>query len=673
MTHAVRSLKRAVLREEFVALTGDAFQALVLNQFIYWVQKVNDFDDFLREEQERNPDCNVSLRHGWIYKKAQELIEETMLQMSDITMRRIIKVLIEKGWIEERTNPDNRWNKVLQYRPDLKKIQQDLYGLGYALPGFPLLQPAQRSEAPKLQIEGSNLQNEASNLQTDRFILKDTETTSEITAKNSADMRTDVSKLMLETWNRLLCPPVPVFLTPERSERLQAVLSEHFENKAGLWEQFCREITQSSFLMGKGQRGWRVTLDWILDSRNLHKTLEGNYRDHEASPALTAPEKLSSEELKLKVTQHLESFSDPLSRLFCRALLRHLPEQKFLFWFKDAALCGWENSRLVLSFPSRAARNYVERHFSSEMGSAARRVCPDLKSLSLTVQQEVPQSSCQESSAIQTRPEMDSSPMQNSPDVSKTEMLPLREDRSWDEGDPSPTFPTCLTQEDQTPRYHPVDTRTQAQSPQTTETGEQTETPLLESSSFPMTNSPAPSKAQTLEPRYDLLPRGYDACERCPPALQTREQAAETPMMDQSSCGNSPSSQDIPTDERESVFFQNNIDLPSTPAEDRVAAIFNPCFFPEEKPATQTASSRSSQPFRPQNHDPLSALQGYFPDRNEGDASLIGGSEGHDHQHQPPTFLQSPEEENPWKQAVKGLLTSCLPSSSHTFMERNLS
>jgi DNA-binding MarR family transcriptional regulator len=406
MTPLPRSLKVAVLREEFVALTGDAFQAIVLNQFIYWVQKVADFDDFIREEQERNPDCNVSLRHGWIYKKAQELIEETMLQMSENTMRRILKTLIEKGWVEERTNPDNRWNKVLQYRPDLKKIQQDLYCLGYALPGFPLLQPA---ENPNRHFDASRRQFEASNLQTERFILKDSKITPEITAKKSADTREDFSKSMLEIWNRLLSPPVPVQMTAERSQGLTTALAEHFKNKPELWSSFCQEITQSSFLMGKGQRGWRVTLDWILDSRNLQKTLEGNYRDADASPASSVPEKLSSQELKLKIDQHLESLDHPLFRQFCRALLRYLPEQKVLFWFGDAALSGWEDSRLVLSFPSRAARDYVERHFSSEMGSAARSICPDLKTLTLMVQQGIQASSCQAPS------EMNSSPMTNSP------------------------------------------------------------------------------------------------------------------------------------------------------------------------------------------------------------------------------------------------------------------
>jgi DNA-binding MarR family transcriptional regulator len=604
MTYAARSLKRAVLREEFAALTGDAFQALVLNQFIYWVQKVNDFDDFIREEQERNPDCNVSLRHGWIYKKAQDLIEETMLQMSDITMRRIIKALVEKGWIEERTNPDNRWNKVLQYRPDLKKIQQDLYGLGYALPGFPLLQPAQRSEAPKLQ-------NEVSNLQTNRFILKDTETTSEITAKKSADTREDVSKLMLETWNSLLCPPVLVQMTTERSQRLTAILADHFENKLDCWSSFCQEITQSAFLMGKGQRGWRVTLDWLLDSRNLHKTLEGNYRDSEASPASSVPEKLSSQELKLKIDQHLESLPHALSRQFCRALLRYLPEQKVLFWFSEAALSGWEDSRLVLSFPSRATRDYVERHFSSEMGSAARSVCPHLQSLTLTIQQ-----TAQES---QVPSAMTSPLLTGNSAPSKALMLPSGDGISPDESDPSQTFPPLLKKEEQEVIPQTLETRQQAET-----------TAVLESSASPMTNSPAPSKAQLL-----------------------------------------PSRDGLSSDEHQTLASRNNTDIPVSPAEGCEPTVFNPCFFSEEQQQTPSSSlflQRSCE----QDHDLFSALHGCFSDRDDRRASLTGGSARQGNKKDPSSnFLQSCKEEDLWKKHVKTLLTPCLPSSSHPLTERS--
>ena len=141
-------LKRAVIKEEFVALTGDFKKAIILNQLIYWSERVEDFDFFIKEEKERNkkydrerdfPHHEVAdcfLAHGWIYKKAEELSEETMLGLNVNSMRDHIKYLVERGWVSERTNPAYKWDKTLQYRVNLVKIKNDLNLLGYNLEGY---------------------------------------------------------------------------------------------------------------------------------------------------------------------------------------------------------------------------------------------------------------------------------------------------------------------------------------------------------------------------------------------------------------------------------------------------------------------------------------------------------------------------------------------------------
>jgi hypothetical protein len=717
MTFVARSLKRAVLREEFVALTGDAFQAIVLNQFIYWVQKVSDFDDFIREEQARNPDCNVSLRHGWIYKKAQEMIDETMLQMSDITMRRIIKVLIEKGWIEERPNPDNRWNKVLQYRPDLKKIQHDLYSLGYALPGFPLLQPVVRSEA-------SNLQNEVSNLQKSSFILKDSETTPEITAESSADTRSDISKSMIDTWNRVLCPPVLVQLTTERSQRLQALLQEHFENKLDLWSSFCQEITRSSFLMGKGQRGWRAGLDWVLIPANFQKIREGNYRDADPSPDGSGEEKLSSEELKLKVDAHLESLEDPLSRQFCRGLLRHLRGDKFLFWFGQASWGGWDCGELVLSFPSKAARDYVERHFSSEIGVAARSVCPDLKSLSLTVQQTIQHSQLPVSPAF-SLPSPATGDQNQGKNISSSHGLRAVEV-------PHSQLPSLTTEgEFDLSQQSLAESDLQEINPQGN--GEDRETQFSRSTSSPLKGShTSPPNTQALEFAEDCLPVSDKASQPFLSALQTGEHGKERLVRDDALLGRIFSWDDGTSPVQEGVRSPAPTTLPWTSAEDQADSLLTPCFVSGEQPvspthaaplslhrhavpcadslgenasgnARQTCPTTSSVLSQESRHlcsprrmpvirdesrhvsslsgkikpsareEGLPFVQDSYVDRNGRDPFLRVSSEERTHSvHSSPLSLPSVQE-NPWKRHVTGLLAACLPSSANPLMERNLS
>jgi len=131
-----RKLKRVVLKEEFVAITGCSIQAILLSQFLYWSERVKDFDQFILEEKQRNPEIAIELTHGWIYKKASDLLEETMICKSEDTVRRAIKALIEKGWLIERDNPRNPWDKTKQYRIDLWNLHRALADEGYPLDGY---------------------------------------------------------------------------------------------------------------------------------------------------------------------------------------------------------------------------------------------------------------------------------------------------------------------------------------------------------------------------------------------------------------------------------------------------------------------------------------------------------------------------------------------------------
>ena len=139
----MKPLKRVVIKEELVELTGDFRPALILNQFIYWIEKMYDTDKYILEEKERalKHDMEVSIDEskGWVYKTAEELNEELMIGMSVPTIRKYIKQLVEKGYLIQRRNPKYKWDKTMQYRVDLYKVQLDLGKLGYVLDGFKLL------------------------------------------------------------------------------------------------------------------------------------------------------------------------------------------------------------------------------------------------------------------------------------------------------------------------------------------------------------------------------------------------------------------------------------------------------------------------------------------------------------------------------------------------------
>lgn len=149
-----RVLRRVVIKEELVALTGGYIEALVLNQFLYWEARRRDYTRFLAEEVERAKKAEAAgavpagaaeylngldLGHGWIYKTAEELAVELMIGKSPQTLRRYIARVVEQGLVAERRNPYHAWDRCYQYRVNLIKVQVELAKIGAVLDGWPLL------------------------------------------------------------------------------------------------------------------------------------------------------------------------------------------------------------------------------------------------------------------------------------------------------------------------------------------------------------------------------------------------------------------------------------------------------------------------------------------------------------------------------------------------------
>lgn len=160
----VKKLKRVVIKEELYALTKDTIEAIILGQFIYWEEKVKDFDKFIVEEKQRCENdgvcINIEMQNGWIYKKASEMTEECMLNMSEVTIRRYIQNLIDKGFVECRKNPTHKWDKTLQYRVNIAFVVLEIKKLGYdGLSGYYSINF--QNEGMKLQNEDSEEKNEA--------------------------------------------------------------------------------------------------------------------------------------------------------------------------------------------------------------------------------------------------------------------------------------------------------------------------------------------------------------------------------------------------------------------------------------------------------------------------------------------------------------------------------
>lgn len=200
----LKELKRVVVKEEIFELTKDLEKAILLNQFIYWSQRVNDFDKFIDEERERasreDKEIEIENQNGWIYKDMEELKEEVMFSSSITTIGRKLNDLIKNGWIERRNNPKYKWDKRYQYRVNLNKISIDLFEIGYILQDYKvnvleLLKSSNvQIECSNIQSGGmaknSNVQNEYTIIQNESSIVQNDEAISEITTETTSEIKT---------------------------------------------------------------------------------------------------------------------------------------------------------------------------------------------------------------------------------------------------------------------------------------------------------------------------------------------------------------------------------------------------------------------------------------------------------------------------------------------------
>jgi len=294
-----KKLKRAVIKEELVVLTGDFVKAVLLNQFIYWSERIRDFDKFIEEERKRmekdGQEASFEKQSGWIYKTAEELSDEAMLGLSPQTIRRHLKELMDNGWIDERQNPKYKWDRTKQYRVNIIKIQKALQEIGYSLEGYPLnfeetvqgcrsdnfgdtnLQNGE-SKIPKRKIKDTKMENQSK--QSGGAIPETTtdttsKTTTDITTLSSDDDTTTSYKKIVESYNDI-CKSLPsVRIISDKRKKKMRVMAKEF----GL-EDFIdvfQKAENSEFLSGKNGRWNGCNFDWLINYNNFIKVIEGTY------------------------------------------------------------------------------------------------------------------------------------------------------------------------------------------------------------------------------------------------------------------------------------------------------------------------------------------------------------------------------------------------------------
>ncbi|UCZ52921.1 hypothetical protein LGQ02_19400 [Bacillus shivajii] len=123
--------RKPVIREEYFILTGDFALAVILDQMVHWSGYAAELDRWIEEQKKKGRTPNLTPMNGWFCKTAEELVEETMLNVSPNTMNDYLNRLIELGWIEQRPNPRYNKNPKELYRVNFAKLHADLEQLGF--------------------------------------------------------------------------------------------------------------------------------------------------------------------------------------------------------------------------------------------------------------------------------------------------------------------------------------------------------------------------------------------------------------------------------------------------------------------------------------------------------------------------------------------------------------
>lgn len=181
----MQKIKKAVIREDLFVLTGSMEEAIILGQLIYWIDRMKDADKYKLEERERlDNHLADSFKHGWIYKKAEELAEEVMLGVSPNTIRKYLGNIVEKNYVKRRNNPRYKWDKTLQYRVNLVKVILDLSNLGYPIDDYKQLLRMEEYDTSSKQTVSPNVEKSDSKLNDCAAIP---EITTEITPKINSE------------------------------------------------------------------------------------------------------------------------------------------------------------------------------------------------------------------------------------------------------------------------------------------------------------------------------------------------------------------------------------------------------------------------------------------------------------------------------------------------------
>ncbi|MGI4851429.1 MAG: DnaA N-terminal domain-containing protein [Janthinobacterium lividum] len=339
-------------------------EAIILQQLHYWL----------------NPDHNKNIHEGlhWVYNSYEQWQKQFPFWSKE-TIKRAIHCLEKMNLILSRKLNEDKFDHRKWYSINYETLQQledknDRSGQ-VDITDYAIVHDRSGQNDPIGQVKLTPSDRSSCS---DHY--KEQRLPSETTTETLSE-RARVVEQTLEVWNKTFEASVPVQRNAFRETKLSMILFSHFNNDLNQWQQFCERVRASSFLQGKGPRGWRASLDWCVEEVNLFKILEGNYQDADSGQT-------SSPSLDHSLSQaqtHVEALSDPQHQALAQKLSLQLGPNTYNSWFQDMQLQYQAEGRVVLLFATRFKCDYVKTNYLNILESLVKELLPDHPKLDLAV------------------------------------------------------------------------------------------------------------------------------------------------------------------------------------------------------------------------------------------------------------------------------------------------
>lgn len=184
-----------------------------------------------------------------------------------------------------------------------------------------------------------------------------------------------------DTWNAMAVTvglPQVSRMTDERMDEARGLVAEFNADKIS---DVIRGIPDSPFLMGGGEKGWRIKFDWMLKPENFASMVEGNYHDGkmpEAKPKAAPKPKPS-------IAMQDDPDNPRQVKLFREKLKSFVGDAVYTGLFEQGTAAHIVDGRLLdLYFRNGAEQASAQAYYEGPMMAAAKHINCELRLKTLT-------------------------------------------------------------------------------------------------------------------------------------------------------------------------------------------------------------------------------------------------------------------------------------------------